>query len=161
MKKIYYLISLFVLLILINGCAGYERIFSSTNLQFNISSSTIEGDKQLGNIIYSKLYNISKTKKNGQNIKNIDVYINITKEKTATSKDSAGKVLEYKITLETEIKLTDFTTEEKILDQIFSSSTSYKIQSQHSDTITLENKSIENLIDGTYQELLIRLSQII
>ena len=35
------------------------------------------------------------------------------------------------------------------------------MQSQYSDTVTLENKSIENLIDGTYQELLIRLSQII
>ena len=63
--------------------------------------------------------------------------------------------------IKTEIKILDFTTEEKILDQIFSSSTSYKMQSQYSDTVTLENKSIENLIDGTYQELLIRLSQII
>ena len=161
MKKISYLISSFILLILINGCAGYESIFSSNNLHFNISNFTIEGDKKLGNIIYSKLYNISKPKKNDQNIKNVDVYVKVTKEKQATSKNSAGKVLEYKITLKTEIKILDFTTEEKILDQIFSSSTSYKMQSQYSDTVTLENKSIENLIDGTYQELLIRLSQII
>ena len=161
MKKIYYLIPSLILFLLINGCAGYETIFSSTNLQFKISNFTIEGNKTLGNMVYSKLYNISKSKKDEQNIKNIDLYIKVTKEKRPTSKNSAGKILEYKIILKTEVKIIDFITEEKLIDQIFTSSTSYKAQNQYSDTINLENKSIENLIDGTYQELLIKLSQII
>ena len=161
MKKIYYLIPSLILFLLINGCAGYETIFSSTNLQFKISNFTIEGNKTLGNMVYSKLYNISKSKKDEQNIKNIDLYIKVTKEKRPTSKNSAGEILEYKIILKTEVKIIDFITEEKLIDQIFTSSTSYKAQNQYSDTINLETKSIENLIDGTYQELLIKLSQVI
>tara|TARA_Y100000590_G_scaffold466396_1_gene641587 strand:- start:369 stop:854 length:486 start_codon:yes stop_codon:yes gene_type:complete len=161
MKKKYYLISSFLLLILINGCAGYEPIFSSTNLQFKIANYTIEGNKTLGNIIYSKLYNVSKSRKDNQNIKNIDLYIKVTQEKQPTSKNSAGKILEYKITLKTEVKIVDFLTDKKLLDQTLTSSTSYNTQDQYSETISLENKAIENLVDGTYQELLIKLSQII
>ena len=53
MKKIAYSIFLFILLIFINGCAGYEPIFGSTNLQFEIADYSIEGNKILGNKIYS------------------------------------------------------------------------------------------------------------
>ena len=119
MKKIAYPIFSFVLLIFINGCTGYEPIFSSKNLQFKIANFSIEGDKILGNKIYSKLYSISKSTKNDQNVRNIDLLINISKDKSVTSKDSAGKILEYKITLNTEVQVTDSITNDKILNEIF------------------------------------------
>ena len=53
----------------------------------------------------------------------------------------------------------NYLTDNKILDQNFISSISYKVQDQYSETIKLENKSIENLINKTYQELLINLSE--
>ena len=159
MKKIAYPIFSFVLLIFINGCTGYEPIFSSKNLQFKIANFSIEGDKILGNKIYSKLYSISKSTKNDQNVRNIDLLINISKDKSVTSKDSAGKILEYKITLNTEVQVTDSITNDKILNEIFISSINYKVQSQYSDTVNLENTSIENLINKIYQELLIKFSE--
>ena len=55
MKKIAHPIFLFILLIFINGCAGYEPIFASTKLQFKISDYSIEGNKILGNKIYYKV----------------------------------------------------------------------------------------------------------
>ena len=61
----------------------------------------------------------------------------------------------------TDIKITDFATKDKILDQIFISSLTYKVQNKYSDTVNLENKSIENLLNKTYQELVIRLAQIL
>ena len=161
MKKIAYPIFSFVLLIFINGCTGYEPIFSSKNLQFKIANFSIEGDKILGNKIYSKLYSISKSTKNDQNVRNIDLLINISKDKSVTSKDSAGKILEYKITLNTEVEIKDFVTNDKILYQTFISSLTYKVQSQYSDTVNLENRSIETLINQTYQKLLIKLSHTI
>ena len=130
MKKITYLIFSFVLLILINGCAGYEPIFGSKKLQFRIADHSIEGSKILGN-----------------------------KDKNATSKDSSGKILEYKITLNIKVKVTDFVTNDKILNHTFISSLTYDVQNQYSDTVKLENTSIENLIDKTHQELLVKLSQ--
>ena len=159
MKKIAHPIFLFILLIFINGCAGYEPIFGSTNLQFEIANYSIEGNKILGNKIYSKLYSSSKSNKDNQNLRNVYLVIKVSKDKNVTVKDSAGKILEYKITLNTNIKVTDFLTKDKILDQIFISSLTYKVQNKYSDTVNLENRIIENLLNKTYQELVIKLAQ--
>ena len=159
MKKVIYPIFSFILLLVINGCAGYEPIFGSSNLQFEIADYSIEGNKILGNKIYSKLYSLSKSKKDDQNLRNVDLTIKVSKDKKATVKDSAGKILEYKITLKTDIKVTDFLTKDKILDQIFISSLTYRVQNKYSDTVNLENKSTENLLNKTYQELVTKLAQ--
>ncbi|RUA17799.1 MAG: hypothetical protein DSY30_00880 [Alphaproteobacteria bacterium] len=159
MKKVIYPIFSFILLLFINGCAGYEPIFGSTNLQFEIADYSIEGNKILGNKIYSKLYSLSKSKKDDQNLRRVDLVIKVSKDKNVTTKDSAGKILQYKITLNTDIKVTDFITKDKILNQIFVSSLTYKVQDKYSDTIDLENRSIEDLLNKTYQELVTRLAQ--
>lgn len=159
MKKITYLIFSIVLLIFISGCSGYKPIFASKNLQFKISDYSIEGNKILGNKIYSKLYNLSKTQKDDQNARSLSLLIKVSKDKHATSKNSAGKILEYKITLKTEVKITDSITDDKILNKTFVSSLTYKVQDQYSDTVNIENTSIENLINKIYQELLIKFSE--
>jgi hypothetical protein len=159
MKKVIYPIFSFILLLFINGCAGYEPIFGSTNLQFEIADYSIEGNKILGNKIYSKLYSLSKSKKDDQNLRRVDLVIKVSKDKNVTTKDSAGKILQYKITLNTDIKVTDFITKDKILNQIFVSSLTYRVQDKYSDTIDLENRSIEDLLNKTYQELVTRLAQ--
>jgi len=159
MKKVIYPIFSFILLLVINGCAGYEPIFGSTNLQFEIADYSIGGNKILGNKIYSKLYSLSKSKKDDQNLRRVDLVIKVSKDKNVTTKDSAGKILQYKITLNTDIKVTDFITKDKILNQIFVSSLTYKVQDKYSDTVDLENRSIEDLLNKTYQELVTRLAQ--
>ena len=159
MKKIVHPIFSFILLIFINGCAGYEPIFGTTDLQFEIVNHSVEGNKTLGNKIYSKLYNLSKSGKDNQNSRSVDLVIKVSKDKKATVKNSAGKILQYKITLNTDIKVTDFITSDKILDQTFVSSITYRAQNNYSDTFALENTSIEDLLNKTYQELVIRLSQ--
>jgi len=159
MKKIFYLVVSLILLINIVACAGYKPIFSSTNLNYKISDYTIEGDKVLGNKIYSKIYNLSSSKKEDPSIKIISLLIDSSKTKSPTSKDTAGKILEYKIILTTKIQVKDFATKNNILDQTFTSSISYRVQDQFSETVTLENKSLENLINKTYEEILIKLSQ--
>ena len=85
--------------------------------------------------------------------------IKVVKTKNSTVKNTAGKILEYKINLNTLIVVKDFLTEKEILNKNFSYSTSYKVQDQNFETIQLENKSLDNLIDITYQDLLIELSQ--
>ena len=159
MKKIVGPIFSLILLIFIDGCVGYEPIFSSTNLQFEIADYSIEGNKILGNKIYSKLYSLSKSKKDDQNLRRVDLVIKVSKDKNVTTKDSAGKILQYKITLNTDVKVTDFITKDKILNQIFVSSLTYKVQDKYSDTVDLENRSIEDLLNKTYQELVTRLAQ--
>ena len=81
------------------------------------------------------------------------------KDKIATSKNSAGKILEYKIILNTNVDISDSLNENKIVSQNFVSSLTYKVQDQYSETLKLEKQVEENLINKTYEELLIKLSQ--
>ena len=159
MRKIKNIILSTIILALVNGCSGYKPIFSSTNLQFEILEYSIEGNKILGNQIYSKLNNISKSSVNNKNSIIINLLIDVEKNKNAAAKDSSGKILEYKTILKTKIIITDSANDKEILNQTFISSTIFKVQDQHSETIELENNSIQNLIDKTYQELLIKFSQ--
>ena len=158
MKKIPYLFILFIILINIGACAGYEPIFSSSNLEFKISDYSISGDKKLGNQIYSKLYNLSRSTKKTSETKNIYLLINVSKDKNATAKDSAGKILGYRINLSTTITIKDVMTGNEILNENFSLSSTYKAQDQYSETIKLENQTTENLINSLFQDLLIKLS---
>ena len=160
MKKITYLIISIIFLNFINACAGYKPIYK-TNLQFEIADYSIKANKKLGRQIYSKLSNLSKSNKNNTEIQSITIIIAATKNKNATVKDNAGKILEYRIILNSDIIIKDYLTNDEVLNQNFSYSSMYKVQDLHSETIKLENKSIKDLINKTYQDLLIKMSNII
>ena len=158
MKKKYFLILSLILIVFINGCAGYKPIFNSSSLMMEIKNHSIEGDKKLGERMYLKLSNLlrSGTK---ESKKNIDLFINISKNKESTIKDKSGKILEYKITLNTIVIVKNYETSNKIFSKNFSNSLSYKVQNEYSESMSAENKIIENLVDQTYQELLVTLIQ--
>ena len=158
MKKKYFLILPFILIIFVNGCTGYKPIFNSSSLMIEIKNYNIEGDKNLGEKMYKKLSNLIKSK-NKKNKKNIDLLINITKNKESTIKDKSGKILEYKITLNTILNVKKYETGSLILNKNFVNSLNYKVQDQYSETVSEENKAIDNLINQTYQELLVTLIQ--
>ena len=80
-------------------------------------------------------------------------------DKLATVKNSSGKILEYKINLNTKIIIYNFLTDEEVLNQNFNYYSSYKVQDQHSETLKLENQVIENLVNTTYQNTLIKISE--
>ena len=156
-KNIYFAAILIVLLSLA-GCSGYKPIFSSNNLDFTITEYQINGNKRLGKQLYSKLYNLSKSKKINRD-RNIILLIDMSSNKNETSKDSTGKVLEYKITLNTKIEIRDSSNNSIILNEVFTRSSSYKVQSQYSETLKLENTSTENLINQAYQDILMKFAQ--
>jgi len=158
MKKISYLIISIIFLNFLSACAGYKPIFS-TNIQFEIANYSIKSNKKLGKQIYSKLYSLTKSNKKNTDTQSIDIIIDVTKNKTPTVKSSTGKILEYRILVTSNIIIKDYLTDDKILSQNFSYSSVYKVQDQYSETITLENKTINNLINKTYENLLIKLSE--
>ena len=158
MKLYNYLILLFTLTILVNGCSGYKPIFNSANLNYKISEHLIKGDKVLGNQLYKKIKKSSETN-NNQEAKSISVAINISKIKEATVKNSAGKILEYKVIINTDIIISDARNNDEILKQKFNFSSSYKAQDQYSETKRLENNIINNLLDRTFEDLIIKMSE--
>jgi len=159
MKKIISLIIPLFLLIYINACTNYKPIFSTENFKFIIVEHSIEGDPKVGNQIYSKLNNISQLNKNNPNVQNIRVSINALIDQAATVKNNAGKILEYKISLDTNFIARDILTNKEIVNHNFNYNASYKVQDQYSETIKIKNKTIENLINITYENLLIKLSE--
>jgi len=158
MKKISYLIISIIMLHLIYACAGYKPIYT-TDLKFEIADYNLRTNKILGRQIYSKLYNLSRSNKNKDEAQNITITIDVVKNKQATSKDVAGKILEYKIIITSNIIIEDYLTNTEILNQTFSDSSSFKVQDQYSETIKLEKKSTDNIINTTYQNLLIKMSE--
>ena len=158
MKKIYSLILSLFLIIFINGCAGYKPLFNSSSLMINIKKHTIEGDQDLGKRIYLKLENLLKSK-NKKDKKNINLILDISKNKQPTIKDKSGKIVEYKITLNTIIIVKKYETEKLILNKNISNSINYRVQDQYSQSMIKENKAIEDLINETYQEVLVILIQ--
>ena len=158
MKKITYLIISFIFMMYINACTGYKTIYT-TNLQFKIADYSIKANKKLGNRIYSKLYYLSKSDENNPEAKSITVIIETTKDKSPAAKNSKGNVLEYRITLNSVIIIKDFLTDDKIVNQNFSYSTIYRVQKRNFETIKLENKTIEDLINRIYENLLIKMSE--
>ena len=160
MKKISSVLVSLIILTNIIACAEYKPIFSSSNLEFKIENYLIKADKKLGNKIYSKLYRLSLSNKNNSNAQDIYIIIESSKSKHATAKNSAGKVLEYKINLSTNFIVKDFLTNKDILSQNFTSSSSFKVQDQHSETVKLQNQILDTLLNKTYEDFLIKLSEI-
>jgi len=160
MKKIIFLtVVSIILFVLHGGCTGYKPIYAASNFNFKIEQHSITGDVKLGNLIYRKLNNISLSNKNDPNVRSITLSIQTTKERKPTVKDSAGNILEYEINLKTDIIINDFLTDKRIMQQNFNYSISYKTQDVHSDTLKLEKQNVENLINKTYQDALIKISQ--
>ena len=159
MKKITVIIIALFILKLVSGCTGYKPIFSSTNLNFEILYTSIEGDRILGKEIHSKIKRFLSSKEKNDNNKGVNLYINSEKNKVSTIKDSTGKIKEYKITLNTKIKVNDYLTDKKILDENFTYSISYKVQDNYSETVNFENKSIDDLLNKTFQDLIIKLTE--
>ena len=160
MKKIAYLIITIIFLSFINACAGYKPIYT-TSLQFEIADYSIKNNEKLGKKLYSKLYNLSKSNKQNTNTQSITIMIDITKNKTASAKDSSGKVLEYRNLLSGNIIIKDYLTDDEILNQNFSYSSTYRVQNKYSETKKIENRSTVDLINKIYQNLIIKMSEII
>ena len=158
MRKKFNIFIILVTLIFINSCSGYEPIFGSKNLDFHIKDYSILGEKQIGKQIYLKLLNLSRQKIKNNDARGIIVSIKVEKNKNSINKDISGQILEYRINLNTEIIVTDYLTGNEILNDNFSSSFSYKVQDQYSETVKYENQSINYLIDKTYEDLIIKLS---
>jgi len=160
MKKALTIIISFALLMCIGACSGYEPIFSSTNFGLKIADHSIKGDKKLGNKIYSQLYRSFKSASNNADVKPVNIIIDVSKDKSATVKNSAGKILEYKISLDINIIFIDFLTNKEILNYKTSSSSSYKVRDQYFQTKKVENQTMQNLTDSIYRDLLIKMSEV-
>jgi len=156
MKKIIYTIILIAIFQFTSAC-GYKPIFGNTDSSVKIVKHYIDGNQELGKTILDGLNDLLPIK---DNAKEVNIFIKTNKHKFVTNKSSTGKAIEYKITLETEIKITDSISNEILLKKNnISLSQKYKVQDQASDTDRLENNAISNLVEKMNRKLIIKILQ--
>ena len=155
MKKIIYFVAILFLFKILNGC-GYQPIYSSQNINLKIVNQYYEGSTDLAQRVYAKINNILFF---DNNAKEVDLKIFASKNKSTTSTDGSGKAVSYKITLNTELTMTNIFSDQVLANENITLSESYKVQDQVYQTERLENDVISNLIDRVGQEFLLKISQ--
>jgi len=158
MKKIIYSILSVFLLINIVGCVGYEPIFNSPKLSLKITEHSLEGNKKLGRKIYSQLNKSFNSSNGSSDTRSVIIVIDTKQNIDPTVKNSAGKVIEYRVQIKTNLLMKDSSSNSELINYTINLSSSYKVQDQYFQTKKLETKTIDELVNKIYQDLLIKIS---
>ena len=155
MKKIIFFATVLFLIKFLNAC-GYQPIYGSKNINIKIVNQSFEGNNDLAQRIYSRINNILFYENDA---KEVSLKVFASKNKLITSKDSSGNALNYKITINTELTMTDIFSDKVIANDNITLSENYNVQDQIYQTEKLENDIMSNLIDRASQEFLLKISQ--
>jgi len=148
-------IAFFCLFILLNGC-GYTPIFSSQNSQFNVAKYEISGDQDLGKIFVNNFIIPSKKEDVSQKI---ILLVNIKKNKTAASKDTAGKILSYNLEIDLKANVKNYETNKFMFGYSANEDLNFDTKDRIYDTNKLENKISQDLLQKITNNLILRINK--
>ena len=146
-KKIFS--SLIVLMILV-GC-GYQPIYSSKNLNFNINQLELKGDIDLNRQIRDRLSSFQSSKSD-QSIF-YDIRINTTSNRTISTKDAKGNPALYALAVT--INLSYSTLVEAKKNKSFSESIGYQNNDNKFDLKRYENTLKINLTNTIIEDIIL------
>ena len=130
---------LYILLIFITSC-NYKPLLTKDQLdKFKFGNIEIEGDKRIVQLVVNNLS--ASRDKSGK----LDLYINGKKKIYPSNKSSSGKILEYSINLNYEVKIKNNLSGKIIYSKMISNSEKYKSSDNYSETINREKKIIDNI----------------
>ena len=146
-KKI--LSTLTVLMILV-GC-GYQPIYSSKNLNFNINQLELKGDIDLNRQIRDRLSNF-QSNKSDQSVK-YNIKINTTSNRTISTKDAKGNPTLYALTVTLNLSYSSLIKSEK--NKSFSESIGYQNNDNKFDLKRYENTLKKNLTNTIIEDIIL------
>ena len=158
MKKIVHLLILVILFNFLNYC-GYSPIFKAESLKFYIAEYSLEGNEKISNKILSNIKKYSD--ESDANSGKLSFLINSSLKKEGSSKDSSGKILEYKVIMKVSFQIINLTANNVLINNNIIQSTNYKVQDQYSETLNAEKKAVNNLLKKITHEVFLAISQII
>mgnify|MGYP006105296117 FL=1 len=146
----------FLCFLFIFSCSGYEPIFSTKDMNFNIDKiENIDNGKTTKEIIRSiRSYKLNNSKKN------YSLKINSTKKNKITSRDSKGDPLTYRITIDVKV---DVLKDDQILllNTInFKKEFIYNYQKNQFELGQYKKDIIQNLINKVSEEIILKLQLI-
>ena len=127
------------ILIIVNGC-NYKPLFDQDQLKsFAVKSYEINGDKRVAQVLVNKLSIVRD--KSGK----FNIIIFAKKETNIANKSSSGKILEYSVTLDYDVKVKNNITSEIIYSKNVSNTQNYKSSRLYSESKNREKKIVENI----------------
>ncbi|MEC7137350.1 MAG: hypothetical protein VXW51_06355 [Pseudomonadota bacterium] len=142
-----------LIIFFIYGC-GFKVIDPSNFQNFYINNIETTGDKRLGYQIKNKL----SIKSKDSSKENINLYINVEKEKTVKEKSSSNEITKYLITVNLKVEVEHFDKIIKVYN--ISEQKDYNVSSQYSQTIVNENQVIKSLNEILISKLIKKISLI-
>ena len=133
-----------LILFLFTGC-GF-KIVNQSELDFNIANISTYGDSKIGYIIKNKLIFLSKN--NGK--KNIDLDIDLTKNKEIKEKNIKNEITKFQITI---IALVKYGIDDNKKFKITKVG-EYRVSKQNSQTRISEKKLIESLSESAAENII-------
>lgn len=153
----YKLVLIILMVLPLNAC-GFS-VVKNTEKNFNVVEVSTSGDKRINYIIKNKL------SVNSSNVQSKDLLITIdsTKNKVVKEKNIKNEITKYEITINVNVVFN--VIENAYKDQFSISKTSdYKVESQHTQTLNNEKKTIrslsESIGDNVLNEITRRLNDI-
>ena len=132
-----------VLIFLLEGC-GYQPLFSGPGSNFEIENISLEGDIKIAKKISRNL--VSLIKSNDEDVKKINITINVYKDTQSITKDTTGKTTNFEITLKINIIAKNLSNDNVIFQKEYLFSKIYQSKNSASDTLNVELKAIDDII---------------
>jgi len=143
---------LLIIFMFLSSC-GYQPLLKDKSQKFNIDQVNLIGDRKLGQRLSNRFQKIDNVKNN------LIVEIKSSKKKEISSRSSAGVAAEYSMSLNFDLKVTDYSGS-IILENNFSESGSYKASELYINTLNRERKIVDNMIKTIAERISTQLSLI-
>ena len=148
------LCSFFLLFLSFLSSCGYQSLLNENSKKISIKSFNIEGNKKLAQILKNNL--VSSRSRDKSN--NLTLDINARKNRSIVHKDSTGKIIEYNLRISFDLTATESVSQKKVLSKTFTLDRNYKASNLYIDTINIEKKIINELIESIATQILTTLS---
>ena len=139
---------IFLIFLLFNQC-GYQPIFSTKNINFNINKLETGGELKIGKIIAKKLANFGEK---GSTKNNYDLIIFSELNKNISSKDKKGNPTTFSLNMSVRLTVADGLGEKK--EKVFNQTTSYNNDSNKFDLRKYENSLKKNLSEKITDDII-------
>ena len=148
MKKIVLKISLFILLLLTISC-GFKVLNKSEINNYSIKEIVTTGDKKISYKIKSNLLSYSKELSQNELI----LYIDVKKTKNIKEKNIRNEITKYQINLNVDVSYNLLGSSNELKKMNFAINGDYNVAKFHSNTISNENKLLDNLVQNISDEI--------
>ena len=133
-----------VLMLLVTECAGYKPLYSGDKSNFSIGKIDYESDDPgIAKKIGKSLKNIIRSE---NNLKKINIIINLKKEKKIATKDDKGTTTNFEMLIVMNIVATQVSNNQTLLEKEYSFQKIYQNKSTASETANLESKIIDDTV---------------